>query len=73
MRGEDSGCRIDRAFGYQTLKAGQLVMCEQLRNTAKLAAKMIDGMCADGREKTMALDKLEEAVFWAVAAIARGG
>lgn len=34
-------------------------------------AGYIDGACADSREKSLALTKLEECVMWANAAIAR--
>jgi hypothetical protein len=35
------------------------------------AAQFVDRICPDGREKSTAITKLEEAMFWANAAIAR--
>lgn len=35
------------------------------------AAEEISRICPDGREKSLALTKLEEAMFWANASIAR--
>jgi hypothetical protein len=42
-----------------------------VRATCWDAAVAIDLACPDGREKSLAITKLEEAMFWANAAIAR--
>jgi hypothetical protein len=44
---------------------------QQVRETCLVAANAIDEVCDDSREKSLAITKLEEAMFWANAAIAR--
>lgn len=44
---------------------------ETIRNTMHRAASDVDLLCPDGREKSLAITKLEEAMMWANAAIAR--
>ncbi|ONK10369.1 hypothetical protein [Streptomyces sp. MP131-18] len=41
------------------------------RQAIRQAADRINELCPDGREKALAIIKLEEAMFWANAAIAR--
>lgn len=41
------------------------------RMACRQAADKINELCPDGREKSLAITKLEEAMFWANAAIAR--
>jgi len=41
------------------------------RQACKRAADTINELCPDGREKAVAITKLEEAMFWANAALAR--
>lgn len=43
----------------------------QLRTLGKELAIKIADFCPDGREKSLAITKIEEAVMWANAAIAR--
>lgn len=43
----------------------------RIRETLYDVALVIDDLCPDGREKSLAITKLEEAMFWANAAIAR--
>lgn len=59
-------------FTYHTPKAGQPYVYEDLRNRALNFANLINSKCPDGREKSLAITKLEEVVFWANASIARG-
>ena len=42
-----------------------------VRDAARLLALLINDVAPDGREKSLAITKLEEAVFWANAGIAR--
>lgn len=42
-----------------------------IRQTIKRSAEFINQNCPDGREKSLAITHLEEATFWANAALAR--
>lgn len=44
---------------------------EDLRMACTILAGIVDRDVPDGREKSLALTKIEEAMFWANAAIAR--
>jgi hypothetical protein len=44
---------------------------ENMRKTCLALAKIMDSALPDGREKSIAITKLEEAMFWGNAAIAR--
>jgi hypothetical protein len=70
---EDLHERIESDFTYHAPLVGHPEKYEALRSNAKLLAFMIDDHCPDSREKSLALTKLEEAVMWANAAIARHG
>lgn len=67
MKTED----IENRFTYHSPKEGQPKKYELLRREALLFALRIDEQCPESREKSLAITKLEEAVFWANAAIAR--
>lgn len=58
-------------FTYHTPKEGQPQRYEDIRNKALNFADLICMNCPDSRERSLALTKIEEAVFWANAAIAR--
>lgn len=62
---------IDIRFKYHSPKEGQSKKYEQLRDKAKELAWMIEDMCPESREKSLAITKLEEAVMWANSSIAR--
>ena len=62
---------IEKNFTYHPPKGNQPERYERIRNKAKSLASSIDVYCPDSREKSLAMTKLEEAVMWANAAIAR--
>lgn len=62
---------IENNFTYHAPKEGQPIKYEALRNNAKDLANLINGLCPYSREKSLAITKLEEAVMWANASIAR--
>jgi antitoxin component of MazEF toxin-antitoxin module len=61
---------IDRFSGHD-LDNDQIVLCAAVRITAFELAEYINENVPDSREKSVALTKLEEVVFWANAGIAR--
>lgn len=62
---------LNKRFTYHAPKADQPARYEQIRAKAKEFAELIDALCPDSREKSVALTDLETAVMWANAAIAR--
>lgn len=63
--------RINRDFIYHPPKDGQSERFQAIRETAKYFALHIVENTPASREQSLALTALEEAVFWANAAIAR--
>lgn len=64
---------IEKRFTYHAPKPGQPEKYVQLRDKCKELAYLIDELCPDSREKSLALTKIEAASMWANAAIARNG
>lgn len=62
---------LENRFTYHAPKPGQPEKYEELRGRAKQLAYLIRDLCPTSRETSLALTKLEEAVFWANAAVAR--
>lgn len=62
---------IERNFTYHAPQEGQPEKYEAIRDLALTTAKFINDVCPDSREKSLSMTKLEEAVMWANAAIAR--
>lgn len=62
---------IENNFKYHAPKDGQAEKYQELRSKAKELAYMINELCPDSREKSLAMTKLEESVMWANASIAR--
>jgi len=62
---------IENRFTYHPLKEGQPEKYTKLREKAKELAYMIEILCPNSREKSLAITKLEEMVFWANASVAR--
>lgn len=64
---------IERNFTYHAPREGQAELYQSIRAKARELAELLDGACPDGREKSLAMTKLEESVMWANASIARSG
>ena len=65
--------QIENNFKYHAPKDDQPQKYESLRSVAKEFAYLIDELCPNSREKSLAVTKLEESTMWANAAIARNG
>ena len=63
---------LDNRFTYHAPAPGQPEMYSAIRAEAKQFAELLNEWCPDGRDKSLAVTNLEQAVFWANAAIARG-
>lgn len=66
-----SNPQIENNFKYHAPKEGQVDKYTDIRDVAKSFALIIDELCPNSREKSLAITKLEEAVMWANASIAR--
>lgn len=62
---------IDNRFTYHVPHKADRTKYEKVREETRLLAFVINDLCPESREKSLAITKLEEAVFWANAAIAR--
>jgi putative hemolysin len=62
---------IDNRFMFHPATEVTAPMHDKVRNDCRLLAHKIDKMLPESREKSLALTKLEEAMMWANAAIAR--
>jgi len=64
--------QVKNAFTYHAPKEDQRPRYESIRDQVHEVAKYLLANTPPGREQSLALTKLEEAVMWANAAIARG-
>lgn len=62
---------LENNFKYHSPKEGQPEKYTALRDKAKELAYLIDELCPQSREKSVALTELETAIMWANASIAR--
>ena len=62
---------LNNRFTYHCPKEGQPAKYTDIRNAAKHLAQEIMELAPESRELSLAITKVEEAVFWANAAIAR--
>lgn len=63
--------RLENNFTSHPPFGGQSVRYEFIRDFCKQVAAIMCRLCPPSRELSLALTKIEEAVFWANAAIAR--
>lgn len=63
--------RLEKDFNYHAPREGQPAKYVAIRGSAKTMAALVMDLCPVSRETSLALTKIEEAVFWANAAIAR--
>lgn len=62
---------IEHQFTYHVPTDKKRADHEKARKACQQAAERLNRLCPEGREKSLAITKLEEAMFWANAAIAR--
>ncbi len=62
--------QINNTFTYHVPKMGQSERYEAIRETAREFALLINEMCPESREKSLAITTLQSAVHWANASIA---
>lgn len=62
---------IEKRFTYHKPTENKASKYETIRDQAKELAYLIEELVPNGREKALALTKIEEAVMWANAGIAR--
>ena len=58
-------------FSYHAPKGNQSTRYEEIREMGRNFAELILSECPASREQSIAITKIEEAVFWANASIAR--
>lgn len=63
---------LEKRFAYHPPKhSGIAEAHSDIRDACFKMAQIVDELCPDGREKSLAITKLEECMFWANGAIAR--
>jgi hypothetical protein len=62
---------INNNFMYHAPKEGQPEIYQNIRSKAKELVFLIQHVVPESREKSLAITKIEEAVMWANAGIAR--
>ena len=62
---------LEKRFNFYLMDAEQTDNSDKIRSTCLSLAKKINKSCPDSREKSIALTKLEEVMFWTNAGIAR--
>lgn len=62
---------IEKNFTYHAPTQSKISLYSEIRLYAKKMAELFEMNCPESREKSLAMTKLEEAVMWANASIAR--
>ena len=65
------GDEIENRFNYHPPSPGGVERHGELSAVYENLAHVIDRICPGGREKSLAMTKLEESKFWASASVAR--
>lgn len=68
---QDEATDIEHRFTYHVTSYDQADRCVQLRAKAKELAELMLLSCPPSRERSLAFGKIEEAVMWGNASIAR--
>lgn len=68
---EAQGKDLENRFTYHAPKSDQPSRYKIIRDMAKGLSVQVITFCPESREKSLALTKIEEAVMWANASIAR--
>lgn len=63
--------QLEKVFTHHPPKGDQAGRYASIRAEAKHLAEMIINFCPESRERSIAMTKIEEAVMWANAGIAR--
>lgn len=64
---------LNRRFTAHSVDADAVECMQSVRDAGRAMAVKVRQVAPEGRESALALTKIEEAVFWANAAIAREG
>lgn len=68
---DEQKAELQRRFFYLKPSGAGVFRHQGLSESFLVTAEKVMTTCPDGREKSLALTKLEEAKFWASAAVAR--
>jgi hypothetical protein len=71
LRKQEQEKRIEKNFSYHRAGPNQAETYEKIRGTARAYAHQLSEQCPESQELDKAIEKLEEVVFWANAAVAR--
>ena len=62
---------LDTRFSYHRPSSDQIEKYASIRTKARSMAEMMNQLCPESRELSLAMTNMEQAVMWANAAIAR--
>lgn len=71
MKDTEMATECMRLFSGHDINDDQRIRMEHIRAKAMMLAMEVCGSCPESRERSVAVTKIEEAVFWANASIAR--
>lgn len=64
---------IENRFKYHAPDSDDVILHSKIRSDCWALASELNDFLPEGREKSLAITKLEEAMYWANASIARSG